>query len=159
MMHMKPLHSDTGFSLIEVMVAMAILTMGILAVFAMQMHSSSSINSSNRVTSASNWNADRIEQFVSLQYTNAAFTDTDNDGTNQDPDGNGIDEIGADRDFGLNDATAASADNNVVQGQYTIYWNVAEGVPAPNLKTIRILVQDTATFLAQPIPYTYIKRQ
>jgi prepilin-type N-terminal cleavage/methylation domain-containing protein len=158
-MHLKPLHSVTGFTLIEVMMAMSILTIGILAVFAMQIRSSSTIAGANRVTSASNWNAFRIEQFVNMQYTNAAFTDTDNDGTNQDPDGNGIDEVGIDGDFGLNDATAVTADHYVVQGQYTIYWNVAEGVPSPNLKTIRILVQDTATFLARPIAYTYIKRQ
>jgi len=147
--------NEKGFSLIEVVIALAVLSIGILAMFSMQTVGIKGNVSANRVTAKSTWAADRIEQLLGLDYADAALADTDLDGTNQDTiDENGLDDDGG--NFGLDDATQTTADNFVVSpdGQYTIFWNVAVDLPFKNNKTIRVIVLQTG----QPtVEFDYIK--
>lgn len=119
---------DNGFTLIEVIVALAILTVGILSVNAMQIVSVRGNNTANRLTTAATWATDRAEVLFNQEYDAPDLLD---DG------GGAADGLG-----GLNDATAATADGNDVSpdGEYTIFWNVAEDEPMPNLKTINVIV-------------------
>jgi len=157
MREMKQLHSSNGFTLIEVLIAMAILTIGILSLFSMQIHSVQGNTKANRQTVESCLGSDQIEQLLAQSYNDTALQDVDGDGTNKDPDRNGLDDSG--NNFGLDDVTTATADGNLVSpdGLYTIFWNVAVDCPMPNLKTIRVYVQDNNRPQATPISYQYIK--
>ena len=118
MREMKQLHSSNGFTLIEVLIAMAILTIGILSLFSMQIHSVQGNTKANRQTVESCLGSDQIEQLLAQSYNDTV------DGVS--PDG-------------------------------TIFWNVAVDCPMPNLKTIRVYVQDNNRPQATPISYQYIK--
>lgn len=120
--------SDSGFTLIEVIIALAILTIGILSVNAMQVVSVRGNNTANRLTTAATWATDRAEVLFNKEYDDPDLND----------DGGGA----ANGLAGLNDATAATADGNDVSpdGEYTIFWNIAENEPLPNLKTINVIV-------------------
>ena len=157
MIAMKTLQFENGFTLIEVLIAIAVLSIGILALYTMQTNSIIGNSNANTLTTASTWASDQIENFISLQYSNTSLNDTDGDGTGQDSDGNGIDDN--ENNFGLDDKTASTADGNASSqdGRYTIFWNVAVGVPMPNLKTVRVIVQDNSNKLSRPVTFTYIK--
>ena len=110
------------------------------------------------MTEASTWNADQLEQVIELSYTDAAFNDVDGDGTGQDTNKDGIDDNGG--NFGLNDTTGnqpADHSSTTEDGKYTIFWNIAEDVPMPHLKTIRVLVRDNKNVLSSPVVFTFIK--
>jgi len=60
---------------------MAILSIGIFAVFSMQLRSTQGNTKANRLTEASSWNVDQIEQIIGTQYANITNgTATSNDG-------------------------------------------------------------------------------
>ncbi len=58
-----------GFTLIEVMVAMVILGIGILAIVALQARDMNYNSSSKRQTQAYTWASDRVERLLALPYT------------------------------------------------------------------------------------------
>ena len=157
---------DEGFTLIEVVIAMFILTVGILTLQSMQVTSIKGNAHANRITAGAAWATDRMEQLYTTPYTDGSLTctndpmcDRTNDGTDQDPDRDGTDDIGADTNYGLNNDTAATADHMVVSpdGVYTIYWNIAEDVPVPNNKTIRVIVTSDQQGKSRRVVYDYIK--
>ena len=154
---MKTLQSENGFTLIEVLIAMVVLTIGILSLYAMQMSAIRGNSHANRLTEASTWNADQVEKIIGLHYSDANLKDINGDGTNKDLDRDGIDNYG--NNFGLDNATVATADGNIFtsDGKYTIFWNVAKDVPMPNLKTVRVIVKDNSKILSTPVVFTYIK--
>lgn len=152
-------HNDSGFTLIEVIIAIVILTIGILSVNAMQISSIQGNSSANLLTESSGWAQDRVEQIVGMKYDD--LVDVNGNGTNKDNNRDGLDDSG--NDFGLNDDTEASADGPPVggppatEGHYTIVWNVAQDVPLPHTKTIRIIVSYNNRGILKSVPLTYIK--
>lgn len=137
--------SNEGLTILEVLVGVAILSFGLLAVATMQgsaiKGNSQAIGTTEAITLAQG----KLEELMRLPYSDADLTDTDNDGTNQDANDDGIDEVGPDLNFGLDDTVdgggAVIADNSEVNGRYTLYWNVAVDEPIANVKTIRIIVR------------------
>lgn len=119
-----------GFSLIEVIVAIGILSVGILAVASMQGAAVKNNVFAERRTEAATWAADRVEKLMDLDWDDSLLSDTDGDGQS------GLD----DADFDNNPATTDGADHIESQGNYTIYWNVADNVPIENVKTLRVIV-------------------
>lgn len=155
---------NKGFTLIEVLVAIVVLSIGILSLFALQTAAIGTNQAANQFTIASNWASDRIEILLRRPYDcitglpNCHDLDDDNgDGTNQDPDNNGIDDDGG--NFGLDNATPATADGSFTSpdGLYTILWNVAIDTPVPNSKTIRVIVITQDNGMTRTVPMTYIK--
>lgn len=118
----KTTHNQ-GFTLIEVLVAIVVLTIGILSLYAMQVSAINSNVTADIMTHNSNWASDRIEILLNRAYDCNPFSvnchdldDVNGDGTNQDADNNGIDDSGgnsinyiggiidnAGGNFGLND--------------------------------------------------------
>lgn len=154
---MNKLSDCQGFTLIEVIIALAILTIGILSVNAMQIVSVRGNYAANRLTTAATWATDRAEDLFNQEYDDADLLDGDGDGTNEDANNDGTDDNGG--NFGLEDATAATADGNAVSpdGDYTIFWNVAEDVPMENLKTIRVIVTRNDLGTAKTLTLTHMK--
>jgi type IV pilus assembly protein PilV len=116
--------TECGFTLLEVILAISILTIGILAVASMQLSSIRGNDFARSVTEVSTWGGDQLEKLLALPYNDANLNDTDGDGA-----------------AGLHDATAATADYGpITQGEYTVFWNVAANHVATNTKTITIIV-------------------
>ncbi|MBW2000622.1 MAG: prepilin-type N-terminal cleavage/methylation domain-containing protein [Deltaproteobacteria bacterium] len=59
---------ETGFTLLEVLVAISVLTVGILAIASMQISSTHGNAFAGRVTEATTWAGDRLETLMSLPY-------------------------------------------------------------------------------------------
>ena len=121
---------NSGFSLLEVLVAIAILSVGILATASMQGAASRSNVIADTRTKATTLAADRIEKLMTLSWTDADLADADGDGQS------GL----GDTDFDNDPSTQGDADHRVIDGKYTIYWNVADNVPITNTKTLRVIV-------------------
>ena len=151
----KRLHSE-GFTLLEVMVALAIFSIGILGVAKLQLSATSGTSSSRGYTEASSLGQRQVEYLISLPYDNALLGDTNGDGTNQDVDNDGSDDDGG--NFGL-DNTAAGADQTVtVNTVYNLSWNVAVDEPASGTKKIRLIVQwQSSGFAVRQIVFDAVK--
>ncbi len=134
--------NQDGFTLIEVIVALAIITVGILSVNVMQLVSVRGNHTASGITSASTWAADQIEQIFGMDYDDGNLVDAA--GTN-----GGV--AGLD-DVAPADGNAVSPDNN-----YTIYWNVADDVPMDNIKTIRIIVTRNERGVMKSVTMDYMK--
>ena len=73
-MHYKPgnkfkhSHKEDGFTLIEVLIALAIFSIGFLAVGSMQLRSTGGSTNARILTEASIWAQDRVETLMSLPY-------------------------------------------------------------------------------------------
>lgn len=129
--------TDSGFTLIEVLVSLVIFAVGILGAATMQISSIQGNSRGRQVSEGSHAISGRIETLLSLDYDDALLADGDGDGTGQDLDGNGEDDDGG--HFGLDDL--ANPDHGpLASGDYQIYWNVAVNHPLEGTKTIRVIV-------------------
>ncbi len=173
---MRRENKEKGFTLIEVLVALVILTVGILAVQMMQVHSIEENTSAGGISAKSMMAATQIETILNLAYNDPALVDFDRDGTDQDRDFDGIDDdddgnfsfTNINEEFGLRhrrccpgnvdprgNAVAAGICNGEVADQcdffqgYDIYWNIAVDHPVENTKTINIIVINSADQAAQ----------
>jgi len=135
---------ENGFTLLEVIIAMAILAFGILAIASMQATSIKSNSQAMGITDAAACAQEQIEILMSRAYSHGDLADTDGDGTNQDANKDGVDDNGG--NFGLDDTVSGSgtltADHSWPDptNTYTVYWNVAVNYPIDNVKTIRTIV-------------------
>ena len=109
---MRKRSKEEGFTLLEVIVAISILTFGILAVASMQASSIRGNSFASGVTEGTTWAGDQVERLMALSYDSA---DLDADPANN-PHG------------------------PVTQGRYTINWNIADDTPMTNTKTINVTV-------------------
>lgn len=132
---------EKGFTLVEVIVAISILSFGLLAVASMQVTAIMGNSLSGNLTEASALAGDRMEKLMSMDYDAAQLDDTDDDGAD-----------------GLEDASAATADGEDPRdlGIYDIYWNVAENATFNDTKTVNVIVTWTQggpqkTFVMQGI--------
>jgi len=142
-------NQSQGFTLIEVMIALAIFSIGILGVAAMQTSSTRGNSAAGRVTSNVTWAMDRVEELMALPYTHASLNSgsyslaagtltMDSDGIDNNSDGQ-IDEAGE-------------------TGNITIEWTITDDIPMNRTKTIQITVTRTgpggtrAVTLNQVIP-------
>lgn len=148
---------QSGFTLVEVLVAMAVLTIGILGVFAMQIASVGGGNLAVRTTKSATWAGDQLETLMALSYTNAALTDN--------PTGANVAGVGS---AGLDDTDAAGrlADGGPVTplvgglpGDYTIFWNVADNYPIFGCKTIRVIARRSDLGFSRIVTLDFIRME
>jgi len=119
-----------GFTLLEVIVAISILTFGILAVASMQAASIRGNSLSSAVTGGTTWAGDQVERLMALPYDDPLLQDTDGDAAA------GLNNTGFDND----PDTQADADHQATEGRYTITRTVADDTPITNTKTINVTV-------------------
>ncbi len=142
----NPLSRNKGFTLIEVMVAVAILAIGILAVSSMQMHSVEGNSLAGNTTEAVTVAENELERLIGLPYTHNDLQDVLGDGAAglRNP----LPPLPAPP---IPDLTlpALNPDYQVPRGRYTVCWNVAFNndfdlpplTPAvSNTKTINVIV-------------------
>ena len=130
---MTSLKSQGGFTLLEIIVAVAILSFGILAVASMQLTSIKGNSQAIGITEAITLAQDRAEKLMRLAYNDATLSDTDANGTT------GLGDTSApDQQDPANPIQVGGAG---AQGrEYNVYWNVVEDSPIDNTKTIRIII-------------------
>lgn len=130
--------SQKGFTLLEVMIALAIFAIGILGVAQMQIQAVNANAYSRTATEATIFAQGQIEQLLVRPYDHADLTDTDSDGTNQDANNDGKDDNGG--NFGLGD-TGVIADHTLTIGIYNLSWNIAVDEPETDFKRVRLIAQ------------------
>ncbi len=116
-------NSNKGFTIIEVLIAMAIFSIGILAVTKMQFSSIKGNRTSFQISEALSLGEGKMEELMYVPYT--TVIDTNNDGIT-----------------GLDANTVGSTDGSKIttDGRYTILWNIADNFPVNNTKTIKIII-------------------
>lgn len=134
--------NQNGFTIIEIMIAMAVLAIGILGVAKMQLSAVKGNSSACGLTEATIIAQDKMEELMALAYDDSDLDDDDGDGTSKDADNDGIDDTG--NNFGLDDTANPDGSQQVTGAtniQYNIFWNIAVDKPAANSKHITIYVQ------------------
>jgi type IV pilus assembly protein PilV len=150
------LANQNGFTLVEVMVALAIFTIGILGVNAMQLAAIKGNATANVISQATTWASDRVEILSGLNYTDSDLDDADGDGNT------GLNDAECCSDGNDPDGTAvtgctAKADGCEAQGTYSIYWNVAEDVTFPDIKNINVIVTKLDRGVPKSVTVSYMK--
>ena len=121
--------NEKGFTLLEVIIAISILTIGLLAVASMQVFAIKGNTLSFGVTEATTWAGDQMEKLMMMPYDPDPYADDD---PLDDRDNNGK--------LGLDDDTPGTADHNVTRRKYTVYWNIAVDADIDDTKTINVIV-------------------
>ncbi len=125
---------NQGFTLIEVLIAMAIFAIGILAVGSMQISAISTNAGARNSTTVVTVAKDRAEELTALPYDHADLVGSADPGTLHTPAAS-TDGIDNDEDGQIDEAGEA--------GQVSIAWNVIEDQPVANTKSIRVTVVRT----------------
>jgi len=110
---------DEGFTLIEVIVAVSIFAVGLLAIAVMHTSAIRANSTAGEVTEISIWGLDRIERLMALPYNDPWLEVAGNPPGGTDSAGN---------------------PHQVTSGGYTISWTVADNNPIQNTKLIRTTV-------------------
>jgi type IV pilus assembly protein PilV len=117
-------NNAAGFTLIEVVVALSIFAIGLLAVAALQIRAVGNNTTGRFSMDAMTWTATQFEQFIAQEFDNANFMDTNGNGT-----------------AGLDNDTPATADFSLAfpdDGRNTtMFWNVADN--PRGFKQIRVI--------------------
>jgi len=139
---MKRVENNDGFTLLEVIISMAIFTIAIIALYTLQAATINQNTRASRITTADTWASDKIEELISSDYDEV--NDSDGDGN-----------------AGIQDTTAAAVDGSAVSpdGVYTVLWNVVEEQPLPNTKTLRVIVTSRRAGVGNLVDLEYIKHK
>lgn len=124
-----------GYTLLEILIALAIFSIGILAVGQMHIRSMTGNTRAKMNTQAFTWAQDRIEALMAMDYNNTLLDDTGYDAKN--------------------DSISASTPKAEAQNQFTIRWHVDEDPTdgVPRTKTIRVDVIRTDNLSSQATIY------
>lgn len=129
-MNIMRISGEKGFTLVEVLISMAIFSIGILAIINMQLLSATTNVKSRGMTEGIIVAQNKIEELQSLSFGNQWLRDTD---------ANGV--------AGMNvfPQTAADADNadhsDLTNPRYAVFWNVEDNMPFNSTKTVRVIVR------------------
>lgn len=114
--HPRPsAREQTGFTLVEVMIAMVVIAVGFLAMSMLQITSVNKNAGSSIRTESTTWATSKIEEIMSWSYSDSRLTDNQPAGTAE--------------------GTSSSPDT-----LYTIQYFVTDNLPMANTKTIDIKV-------------------
>jgi type IV pilus assembly protein PilV len=143
------LAADRGFTLIEILIAMTIFAIGMLAIGAIQITATKTNAIARDVTDKSNIAKGLVENLMTLRYNDPALTAgehslsagnlrQDNDGIDNDNDGR--------------------VDEDEEAGFISVSWNVQNGKPVPNTKSIEVTVNRTSVLAGtRQVTLTFIK--
>ena len=151
-------YGQRGFTLVEVMITMAVFSVGILGMITMLTSSVGGNAKADVITSAATVAADRLELLMALPYNDPLLQD---DPTST---GNFLGAAGLRNPFPtlpameIADPANFPADYqiNTPDGEYVIYWNVAVDFPTNNTKTVQVLVVSTRRGEQKTVTLRYV---
>lgn len=125
------LNEQKGFTILEVLVAISILTVGLLAVASMQVSAIRGNHLSSNVTAALALAEDKMEQLLGIDYNDASLQD-----------------IIPGNNANLDTTASGSVDHEELNidetgdpgGQYRRVWNISNNDPITNNKAITVIV-------------------
>ncbi len=125
--HIASCRNAEGFTLLEIVIAMAIFAVGVLATATMQISAVKGNARGRDYSEATTIAMERVEQLLTRSWTHPDI---------QDANGNGV----AGLDNGMEPVPQAP-DFSEVMGRYQVFWNVADNQFAPETKTLALYVQ------------------
>lgn len=139
--------SQLGFTIIEVLIAMAVFSIGILGVAAMQAASVKGNASAQGVTNIAVYATDRLEKLMVLPYNNNQISN----GEHSVAVGNlTFATDGIDNDFD------GFIDEGGETGPLTISWTVTDDEPILNTKTVTVTVQHASPNVRKTVNITRV---
>lgn len=144
--------NSEGFTLLEVVIAITILTIGLLGSAAMQLSSIKSNTKASNLTEAASYNQAQMESISSWSYDDGRL----NDGNLINYNRIGDQLIGGGPNI-LITTIADTADSSTRVDRYTIYWDVAPNVPAVDSMSIRVDVVWTEETLLKTVSTNFVK--
>lgn len=130
---------NNGYTLIEILIALAIFSIGILGVASMQILSVNYNSYARRATTGTSWGVERMESLMTLPYDDANLSAALADNPHTDIRGD----------------TAGEGDT---EGIYTVSWNVTQD-PVYDYKTINMTVTWSVRGTEKRIRLNYIKSE
>jgi len=132
---------EKGFTLIELMIAITVLGVGILALIQMQVAAINGNSSANYMTTATTLAQDQIEQLNNLSFFDTALADT-NTGNNgaltNPPNAASFDQTDPNN---LNPVDAIDERGGTTGlRRYRRFWNIADNTPIQGVKTVVVFV-------------------
>ena len=134
---------EEGFTLVEIMIAICILSVGMLAVANMQTNSVYSNSLSGNTTAALSLAEDRMEDLLGMDWNDANLRDTTIINNNTNNMGRYLDtRLDSLRftDHIQNNLDETGTINGQAGGNFTRIWNIADNTPIANTKTICVIV-------------------
>ena len=116
----KKSQKDRGFTLIEVLIAISIFAVGLLAVATMQISAINVNSTAGQITTRMTWAQDKLEELMALPYSDPWLEAAGN------PPGN--------------DSASNTHQLSPTTDGYTISWTVTDNTPVPNTKLITVSV-------------------
>ncbi len=143
----KSKSKQEGFTLIEVLMGIMILSIGIFALSSLQTFAIQGNASASRITESTAWASGQAEQIYAMDYDDLQDNNVAGD----------LDEVdNPDHKLPDNDDSRAW-----VNGGYSVVWNVEEGpVKKPNpdmTKKIRVIVYRNNLGSSKRVSYDYLK--
>ncbi len=134
-----------GFTIIEVMVAITLLSVAILGAATMQISALGGRNVAIRTTNASTLAGAKMEDLIEEDYDSSSLAAT-------------ITSSPADSaayETAMGDLSTAAGPEE--RDDYDIYWNVIDDYPIEDTKTIRVIVRRTDKGVLRTVSLDYIK--
>lgn len=122
----KTLKAQSGFTLIEVLIALTIFAVGLLAIAALQTSAIRMNSTAGRLTDLSTCGMDQLENLMSLPYTSHWLEAVDSS---------------------TPDSTNVLHQVPSPDGFYTIGWDIQQDALTPNTKTIKLTVSGRGKML------------
>ena len=144
--------SGYGFILLEVLFAIAIVAIGLLALATLLSNAMRGNNSAASYTMAASLAGDRLEKLLSPKASPSQLEDRDGDGLDglRDIDFDDKDQTTSDADYALKGLT--------INGRsFDIFWNVAADTPQPGNKTICLIITWNERGKKKRLEYRYVK--
>jgi type IV pilus assembly protein PilV len=135
---------EGGFTLIEVLMAMAIFLIGILAVLMMHIKAINTNADARSVTENYTWAIDKVEELLALDYTDAQLAAGDHSL-----------EAGSftQADDGIDNNVNGQIDESGETGQILISWAVQDDYPVANTKSVRVTVTQRVPLVGDKVLY------
>ena len=130
---MIKINNDVGFTLIEILIAMAVFAIGILAVLSMQISSVNTNATAKKVTDNYTWASQRAEEFMTLAFTDPILNDT---GGNFYSPGQSVDGIDNNADGQIDEAGET--------GYVSIAWRVQENPLTNGFRSKNVTIRITS---------------
>lgn len=160
---------ESGFTIIEVLIAMVVFSIGILSVITMQTTSIGGNAKANYVSGGTNLAAERMEILMNLPYTSPLLEDPPTSGPGTDARSDGADNDGdgtsdeTDEAYTVYDTSSDGIDNDndgtidedSEYGDYAVQWRITTDLLLPNTKSINVTI--TSSLLQAPVNMDFIK--